>query len=232
MCDVHHYLGHAPGVDQYFVDHERVRNFIAEIRPIIRSAPDRETMVDRLKEPFARLLADKDWLPLEFQVQCRDSGMGGGIGQYLIFRDKDASMTLFSLVVPPGSATPIHDHLAWGLVGLYAGEQVEEVYELPDGSSLPPGADPGQVTLRRNKVRTLREGDFYPLLPPLDDIHLVRTISEQPSVSLHLLGNDAGCVWRHKFEPQHPAHGDAGTFAVVPFRSGYTNQPCPEEQAG
>jgi hypothetical protein len=27
----------------------------------------------------------------------------------------DGSLSLFSLVVPPGSETPIHDHLAWGL---------------------------------------------------------------------------------------------------------------------
>jgi predicted metal-dependent enzyme (double-stranded beta helix superfamily) len=47
--------------------------------------------------------------------------MGGGIGQWLLYRAGDGSLSLFSLVVPPGSETPIHDHLAWGLVGLYRG---------------------------------------------------------------------------------------------------------------
>ena len=50
-------------------------------------------------------------------------GMGGGIGQWLLFRAKDADLCLFSLVVPGWRSTPVHDHLAWGLVGLYAGEQ-------------------------------------------------------------------------------------------------------------
>ena len=53
--------------------------------------------------------------------------MGGGIGQWLLYRAGDGSLCLFSLVVPPGAETPIHDHLAWGLVGLYAGTQEEEV---------------------------------------------------------------------------------------------------------
>jgi hypothetical protein len=45
-----------------------------------------------------------------------------------------------------------------------------------------------------------------------------RTTSAEPSISLHLLGNDVGCVLRHVFEPD--------TGQVAPFRSGYTNQDC------
>jgi predicted metal-dependent enzyme (double-stranded beta helix superfamily) len=64
-------------------------------------------------------------------------------------------------------------------------------------------------------------GDFYVLLPPLDDIHRVRTTSAETSVSIHLLTNDTGCVWRHSFDP---ASGEAS-----PFRSGYVNVPCDDE---
>ena len=32
--------------------------------------------------------------------------MGGGIGQWLLFRSADRSLCLFSLVVPPGAMTP------------------------------------------------------------------------------------------------------------------------------
>ena len=41
---------------------------------------------------------------------------------FCIGRGTDRSC-LFSLVVPAGAATPVHDHLAWGLVGLYAGRR-------------------------------------------------------------------------------------------------------------
>ena len=58
-------------------------------------------------------------------------------------------------------------------------------------------------------------------IPPRDDIHRVRTTSPSTSVSLHLLTNDTGCVWRHRFEP------DSGE--VRPFRSGYVNVECEEE---
>ncbi len=132
--------------------------------------------------------------------------MGGGIGQWPLFRAGDRSLTLFALVVPSGAQTPIHDHLAWGLVGLYRGAQDEEIYA--------PAAD----GLERVEARPLAPGDFYALLPPRDDIHRVRTTSPETSVSLHLLTNDTGCVWRHAF--------DEHTGEARPFRSGYVNVGC------
>jgi predicted metal-dependent enzyme (double-stranded beta helix superfamily) len=137
--------------------------------------------------------------------------MGGGIGQWLLYRAGDGSLSLFSLVVPAGSETPVHDHLAWGLVGLYRGTQDEEVFERRDG----------ELVLAER--RSLRPGDFYVLIPPRDDIHRVRTTSEVPSVSIHLLTNDTGCVWRHAYDPE--------TGEARPFRSGYVNSACEEDDS-
>ena len=142
--------------------------------------------------------------------------MGGGIGQYALYRAEDGSLCLFSLVVPAGAATPVHDHLAWGLVGIYRGRQDETVYRRLDD-----GADPSRAQLEIAKQQQLGRGEFYVLLPPADDIHYVRTISETPSISIHLLANDTACVWRHRFDP---ANG-----IVTPFRTGYANAPCPPD---
>jgi predicted metal-dependent enzyme (double-stranded beta helix superfamily) len=135
--------------------------------------------------------------------------MGGGIGQWLLYRAGDGSLSLFSLVVPSGAQTPVHDHLAWGLVGLYRGTQDEEIFALDEGA------------LVLADRRSLVPGDFYALVPPRDDIHRVRTTSAETSVSIHLLTNDTGCVWRHAYDP---ATGEAR-----PFRSGYVNVDCAGE---
>ena len=118
--------------------------------------------------------------------------------------------------MPAGAATPVHDHLAWGLVGIYRGRQDETVYRRLDD-----GSEPARAQLEVSKRQQLARGEFYPLLPPADDIHYVTTISDTPSISIHLLANDTACVWRHKFEP--------ATGVVTPFRSGYANAPCPTE---
>jgi len=195
--------------EEFVLGTEVVRDFVADVQATIAAAASPEVACDALRPRFAELLADPDWLPAEYRADAPDSGMGGGIGQWLLYRAADQSLSLFSLVVPPGSETPIHDHLAWGLVGLYRGEQDEEIYARRDGA------------LELVESRSLVPGDFYALIPPRDDIHRVRTTSPDTSVSIHLLTNDTGCVWRHAFDP---ASGEAR-----PFRSGYVNVDCGDD---
>jgi predicted metal-dependent enzyme (double-stranded beta helix superfamily) len=198
--------------DDLVLDTPVVRGFLGAVRAAIAGAGSPAEACDAIRPTFADLLADGGWLPAEYQAPVPDSGMGGGIGQWLLYRAGDGSLSLFSLVVPSGSATPVHDHLAWGLVGLYRGTQDEEVFAERNG---------GIELVER---RELRPGDFYALIPPQDDIHRVRTTSPEASVSIHLLTNDTGCVWRHTFDP------DSG--ARKPFRSGYVNVDCEDESAG
>ena len=192
--------------DEFVLDTPTVRGFIAGVREEIATAASPQAACDAIRPAFAELLADSAWLPERYQEGDPESGMGGGIGQWLLFRAGDRSLTLFSLVVPPEAQTPVHDHLAWGLVGLHHGAQDEEIYAERNGR------------LELIESRSLARGDFYELIPPRDDIHRVRTTSEETSVSIHLLTNDTGCVWRHTFDPESGKR--------EPFRSGYVNVPC------
>ena len=188
-----------------------VRRFVSDVEAAIQRSSSPSDACAAIEPLFARLLADPEWLPERYQADAPESGMGGGIGQWLLYRAQDGSLSLFSLVVPPGAQTPIHDHLAWGLVGLYRGTQDEQVY-----------ARSGDA-LRLVTSRGLRPGDFYTLLPPRDDIHRVRTTSDVTSVSIHLLTNDTGCVWRHAY--------DEHSGEARPFRSGYVNVDCADGPA-
>ena len=198
--------------DEYILDTPTVRHFIAHVRAALAAAAPGEAL-HALRPAFADLLADGDWLPAAYRQPAAESGMGEGIATWLIYRAADGGLSLFSLVVPAGAATPVHDHLAWGLVGLYAGEQDEEVFRQRDGTH-----DEGRAPLDLLEQNHLRPGDFYLLQPPDGDIHRVLTTSTEPSISIHLLGNDTGCVWRHAYTPE-----DDG---VRVFRSGWSNVPC------
>ncbi len=213
MCGDSHGPG-AGGRDEFLLDTPLVRAFIAEVRAAVGSVAGPAQAIAAIRPAFARLLGDVTWLPTAYQAPVPESGMGGGIGQWLLFRSGAGDLSLFALVVPSGAATPVHDHLAWGLIGLYRGEQEETVYARHDDAALVGERE----ELRLSARRIVRQGDFYPLLPPAEDIHRVRMTSPETSVSLHLLANDTGCIWRHAYEPE--------TARVRPFRSGYVNRPC------
>ena len=211
MCD----SARQPGDFGFLVDVPQIRSLIFETRRLTEEIEDTKIRVDALRPAFAKLLAADGWLPKEYGEADLKSGMGGGIGQYALYRAEDGSLCLFSLVIPAGSQTPIHDHLAWGLIGVYRGVQDETVYRRTDD-----GRDESHATLEIARQQTVKQGQFYTLLPPLDDIHYVKTVSDTASVSIHLLANDTACVTRHRF--------DALSGIVTPFRSGYSNAACPE----
>ncbi|MEO7135749.1 MAG: hypothetical protein ABI024_16200 [Vicinamibacterales bacterium] len=211
MCDFH---DHRDQQDfGFLVDGPGIRALVDETRRLTSEIADTRQRVDALRAAFGKLLAADGWLPKEYAEPDLKSGMGGGIGQYALYRAEDGSLCLFSLVIPPGSQTPIHDHLAWGLIGVYRGVQDETVYRRTDD-----GRDESKATLEIARQQTVKHGEFYTLLPPLDDIHYVKTVSDTPSISIHLLANDTACVTRHRF--------DATSGIVTPFRSGYSNARC------
>ena len=136
MCDFSHDHELEPlEHDEWVLDTPYLRTFVADVRHSISHAGgDRLAACAAVEPAFSALLQDRTWLPDVYQEPKEGSGMGGGIGQWLLYRSADRSLCLFSLVVPAGSMTPIHDHLAWGLIGLYRGGQDEEIYRPVDGS--------------------------------------------------------------------------------------------------
>ena len=209
--------------EEYFLDNERTHEFIETVRNIADDHDDIDEYEEisdflaELHDPFEELLLDDEWLP-ELYVNSppedyEDHGeMGRDISQWLLYRSDD--LVLFSLVIPPGVETPVHDHLAWGLVGLYQGRQEESFYRRVDEMD----NDIGPAELELDRVQDQGRGDFYELIPPEDDIHKVKTSSDVPSVSIHLLGSDVGCIQRHAFDPED-------NF-VEQFMSHYTNVRC------
>ncbi|MDZ8236979.1 MAG: hypothetical protein RMZ69_07370 [Nostoc sp. ChiQUE01a] len=152
--------------DQWFIESQELRSLVAKLREITVSTADNHIQTLAKLEPyFQELLAQQQWLPEKFTQVNLESKMGGGIGQWLLYRAKDRSLSVFRLVIPPGSTTPVHDHLAWGLIGLYKGNQQETVYRRVDN-----GNAEGHAQLQITEVRrrsqpqaSLQPGDIYRL---------------------------------------------------------------------
>lgn len=185
-----------------------VKEFIAEVQRVVAKDDDRRATIEHLTPHFAALLADPSWLHPDFRHP-----VPGKFVQYAIYRADNAALSLMAMVVPSGVATPVHDHRAWGLVGVYQGRQREKVFRRLDDGSRSDFADLVQVA-----ENILNPGDITTLLPPEGDIHMIETISEEASISIHVLGNDIGCEHRHRYDVEHQA--------VHRFKSGYINTSC------
>ncbi|HZQ34883.1 MAG TPA: hypothetical protein VFD32_03045 [Dehalococcoidia bacterium] len=164
-----------------------------------------EATIETLRGPFATFLAQDGWLPEPCRVP-----IPGKAASYALLRSQDPEYVLFSMVLPAGESTKVHNHLAWGLIGLWQGTQFEVQYRRMDD-----GSNPEYAELQETERRRLERGEITRLLPPVDDIHIITTLSDTPSISIHLLGNDLGKIRRQLF---YPDERRAETFI-----SGYDN---------
>lgn len=204
--------------EEWYLENETVSTFVDTVDEAAEAHEEIPDLLAALHDPFRDLLLSDDWLTEPYDGLVPDGyddrgEMGRDIAQWLLYR-RPEKLTLFTLVLPPGVETPVHDHLAWGLVGIYSGNQKEDFFRRSDGMD----NHIGPAELEHVRSEEVERGDFYELVPPNNDIHRVRTISDVPSVSVHLLGGDVGCIQRHQFDPDDEF--------VELFQSHYTNVRC------
>jgi len=196
-----------PDVESMITDEGRAA--LSELHDTVTAAiaegGDPEAIIGRLRGPFAAFLKRDGWLP----EPCRQA-IPGKAASYALLRSKDPEFVLFSMVLPAGESTKVHNHLAWGLIGLWQGRQYEIQYRRLDD-----GSNPEYAELAETVRQTLELGDVTRLLPPVDDTHIIQTLSDVPSISIHLLGNDLGRIKRQLF---YPEENRSETFV-----SGYDN---------
>src|SRR5689334_1677960 len=85
-----------------------VERFVGRVQGIFRQPAPIEARLAEARPIFHDLLLADGWLPAEFGRRCEDSGMGEGIGTWLMYRSAESDLALFSLVVDPGKETPVH----------------------------------------------------------------------------------------------------------------------------
>jgi 3-mercaptopropionate dioxygenase len=160
-------------------------------------------LISLIAPEFTRVLAEPGLLPPDALAPGAAS-----YEQHILHTSPDGRYSLVSLVWRPGDRTPVHDHHAWGLAGVYRGHEHETRYAWCDRSGTVPG-------LRRVAHEAVCAGQVIPIVPP-SDIHHVANPDSTPTISLHLYGFDlckspSGSSVRRVYGPEllvdEAAHG-------------------------
>jgi predicted metal-dependent enzyme (double-stranded beta helix superfamily) len=171
-------------------------------------------MGQSLEESFVRpkakallkeLIASDDWLPEFYTVPHPQYYQ-----QYLLYADPLERFSVVSFVWGPGQATPIHDHMVWGLIGMLRGSEKGQRYERDNNGKLTP----------IGHEEALMPGDIDEVSPTIGDIHIVKNaFVDKTSISIHVYGGNIGGVKRHVYDPS--------SGAIKNFVSGYSSTQVP-----
>jgi 3-mercaptopropionate dioxygenase len=123
------------------------------------------------------LLGQDGWLSSDDQRPGADS-----YRQHLLHVSPTRRLSVVALVWQPGQRTPIHDHIAWCIVGVYRGIEREIRYRLVE-------EDGEQCLLPTGSVQA-EPGHVEALVAPAEDIHCVTAGGDEKAISIHVYGAD------------------------------------------
>lgn len=169
-------------LENFVADVEGARGRYAESRPFVAMVADR----------LEQLVREPGWLRPEFRQPA-----AGCYRQHVLHVAADGAYSVVSLVWTPGQFTPIHDHIAWCVVGVYEGEEHEARYGLYERDSSPDRYMALETTGVTNK------GHVSTLFPPDEDIHRVLNPGPETAISIHVYGADIGKLGtsiNHRFD--------------------------------
>jgi len=170
------------GVAEFVEDARRIMEATGGVR-------DREAAVHELEPLLRRAMDGPGWTDERYAA-----AMEGGRRGFEYYRNPDGSLFVYGVLFRHGHPTPVHDHVTWGLIGVFSGEQRTARYRRKDD-----GSTPGHCSVEVVADDVLRHGATYPLLPP-HDIHRIEVVSPGEGLSIHVLGADLRLQRRRIFD--------------------------------
>jgi predicted metal-dependent enzyme (double-stranded beta helix superfamily) len=160
----------------------------ADIDTILKQTSHFRGIIEEVRPFLQKLLTNENLLPVEYQKPLPNK-----YAQYLLYKPDNESFSVIAFVWGPGQVAPVHDHLVWGLVGLYQGSVIEKRYRRVEHGE---AAEP-KYSIHEISEITANKGDISFVYPPDHDIHSVSNPFEDIAITIHIYGTDIGKQERH-----------------------------------
>jgi len=166
--------------------------FEETVRHVLQNTKSEKEIVQNLTPYFRSFLETEGLVPEEIkQPKSKEK-----YGQYLLYKPEDEAFSIIAFVWGPGQKAPVHDHLVWGLVGIYEGAIEETRYRKIDNDN----DRVHEVQLEIIDTVIAKKNDISFVYPPNADIHGVQNPFKDQAVTIHIYGTDIGKHPRHSYQ--------------------------------
>jgi len=164
-----------------------IPELVQDLDRIVESERDPRMLIGRASEDLRRLVVQPGSVPEEF-LRIRNAS---GTTRNLIHRHPKERYVILSILWPAGYSSPVHDHGAWGVSGVYRNAmRVTNFVRRDDGSR------PGYADLNEHSSLIAGVGSVTYVLPPNEEIHQIENPTDEVSASVHVYGRDiTTCAW-------------------------------------
>jgi len=174
-----------------------LNTFIDGLEAVVDRERDQWKVVAEVETLMKQLIAspDRGWLKDKYRRPPEGkTGVASGYGQYCLYR-RGTALSVIAFCWGPDKGTPIHDHLAWGVLGFIDGLEKETRYKRIDD-----GSNETHAQLKEVGVYYTKTGETSHLTTPQRDVRGVHNPGDTPSVSVHVYGCDMGTQRRRRYD--------------------------------
>lgn len=173
-----------------------------EIGSVLESNKDYRDIIEGVRPLLQKLLTHEELIPAAYQEPLPNK-----YAQYLLYKPDNEAFSVIAFIWGAGQTAPVHDHLVWGLVGLYRGSVIEKRFKREDhGVSAEP-----RYSIREVSEVKADKGDITFVYPPDYDIHGVSNPFDEIAITVHIYGTDIGKQERHIHDVQNGTYRDVVT---------------------
>jgi 3-mercaptopropionate dioxygenase len=166
-----------------------LRSFIDDVDVIVGSVEDEHEITEQVAERLSALLKSDFRLPSELTRSSAERHLN-----YPLHIAPENAWSLAVVVWSVGQRTPVHSHETWGVAGIYSGAEHEHRY-------VKPGSDDSDRPLTPAGEQVWRAGQVTVCCVTDDDVHSVAAVGDEPTVGIHVYGDDIGTLRRRSYDP-------------------------------
>jgi predicted metal-dependent enzyme (double-stranded beta helix superfamily) len=157
-----------------------IEGYCRDLTRLIGPDTPAERCVEIARERCASMLKRGLDLRDEFRVV-----VPGQYSRNLVHRDPRGLFVVIALLWKPETASAIHDHTTWGVMGTY-----ESAIECTNYDRVDDGSAPGMAQIKEREVIPSGEGNVEIVLPPKVDIHRMRNPTKRQTITIHTYGRE------------------------------------------
>ena len=157
--------------------------FVYDMEAMLKEQPDQEKIFDQGSSLLERLIANPEAIPAEYLVPV-GRGARSNHGSYALYQG-ESGLLVTSVVWGPGDHASPHDHGTWGMIGVMGNHLTETRFRRVDDHAVD-----GYARLERDRTGQFTSGEVTLLIPEVDEIHQMDNFTDQPTVEIHVYGND------------------------------------------
>jgi predicted metal-dependent enzyme (double-stranded beta helix superfamily) len=132
------------------------------------------------------------------EVLLQNQYHSGDPNDIVLYRSPTRSFSVRAFVWEPGRRYPIHDHGAWGIIGVHLNTIRETKYRRLDD-----GGREGYAKVEKACDAVVGPGGVTHVLPLNDGLHKMEVAGSRAAISIHIYGRALRKGYIQQFDPHH-----------------------------